>query len=51
MIGDAIQAKPGLVELRRIEVAKEIANSLARSSNRMVLSTETLLLNLMGAKS
>merc|ERR1719199_1956260 len=46
MIGAAIQANPGFVELRRIEVAKEISSVLARSSNRMVLSTESLLLNL-----
>merc|ERR1712060_84171 len=48
MIGDAIKANPGFIELRRIQVAKDISNVLARSSNRMVLSTESLLLNLMG---
>jgi prohibitin 2 len=48
MIGDAIKANPGFVELRRISVAKEISALLARSNNRMVLSTESLLLNLMG---
>merc|ERR1711879_269051 len=48
MIGDAIRANPGFVELRRIAVAKDISNLLSRSSNRLVLSTESLLLNLMG---
>merc|ERR1719367_2793644 len=48
MIGDAIKANPGFIELRRITVAKEISQLLSRSSNRMVLSTESLLLNLMG---
>merc|ERR1712050_421165 len=48
MIGDAIKANPGFIELRRISVAKEISQLLARSSNRMVLSTDSLLLNLMG---
>jgi len=48
MIGDAIKQNPGFIELRRISVAKEIANLLAKSNNRMVLSTESLLLNLMG---
>jgi len=48
MIGAAIQANPGFVELRRISVAKEISSLLSRSSNRMVLSTENLLLNLAG---
>merc|ERR1719145_20456 len=49
MIGDAIKANPGFIELRRIAVAKEISQLLSRSSNRMVLSTESLLLNLMGS--
>jgi prohibitin 2 len=48
MIGSAIKANPGFIELRRIQVAKDIAGLLARSSNRMVLSTDSLLLNLMG---
>merc|ERR1719330_2099560 len=48
MIGDAIKANPGFIELRRIQVAKDISNLLSKSSNRMVLSTESLLLNLMG---
>merc|ERR1712056_45100 len=49
MIGDAIKANPGFIELRRISVAKDISQLLSRSSNRMVLSTESLLLNLMGS--
>merc|ERR1712217_940288 len=49
MIGDAIKANPGFIELRRIPVAKEISNLLAKSSNRMVLSSDSLLLNLQGA--
>merc|ERR1712151_314740 len=48
MIGDAVKANPGFIELRRINTAKEISAALARSNNRMVLSTENLLLNLMG---
>merc|ERR1712113_872786 len=48
MIGDAIKANPGFIELRRISVAKEISQLLSRSSNRMVLPAESLLLNLMG---
>merc|ERR1712130_142432 len=46
MIGDAIKANPGFLELRRISVAKEVAQLLSRSSNRMVLSSDSLLLNL-----
>eukprot|EP00440_Ansanella_granifera_P050243 gb/GFBE01054460.1/.p1 GENE.gb/GFBE01054460.1/~~gb/GFBE01054460.1/.p1 ORF type:complete len:293 (+),score=78.19 gb/GFBE01054460.1/:1-879(+) len=48
MIGDAIKANPGFVELRRIAVAKDISAMLAKSANRMVLSTESLLMNLAG---
>lgn len=47
MIGEAIKNNPGFVELRRIEVAKEIASCLAKSQNRLVLSADSLLLNLM----
>mmetsp|Transcript_118873 Transcript_118873/g.210128 ORF Transcript_118873/g.210128 Transcript_118873/m.210128 type:complete len:297 (-) Transcript_118873:225-1115(-) len=46
MIGAAIKKNPGFVELRRIAVAKEVATGLSRSNNRLVLSTEQLLLNL-----
>merc|ERR1712217_228783 len=48
MIGDAMKANPGFIELRRISVAKEISQLLSKSSNRMVLSSDSLLLNLMG---
>merc|ERR1712217_296316 len=45
MIGDAMKANPGFIELRRISVAKDISQLLSRSNNRMVLSTESLLMN------
>lgn len=51
MIGDAIRENPGFIELRKIQVAKDISVLLAKSSNRMVLSTESLLLNLMSQDS
>jgi len=47
MIGEAIKNNPGFIDLRRISVAKEISVLLSRSSNRLVLSTDSLLLNLM----
>ncbi|CAE8589875.1 unnamed protein product [Polarella glacialis] len=50
MIGAAIQANPGFLELRKIETAKQISASLSQSSNRLVLSTDSLLMNLMGDK-
>lgn len=48
MIGESIKENPGFIELRRVQVAKEVAGLLSKSANRMVLSTESLLLNLMG---
>merc|ERR1719463_334380 len=36
MIGDAIRNNPGYIELRRMDIAREVANQLAKSSNRLV---------------
>jgi len=47
LIGEAIKNNPGFVELRKIEVAKEVATSLAKSANRILLSSDSLLLNLI----
>lgn len=46
MIGAAIKNNPGFVELRKIENAKEVANVIAKSANRAVLDSSSLLLNL-----
>jgi len=46
LIGEAILNKPGFVELRKIETAREIAATLSNSKNRLMLNSETLLLNL-----
>merc|ERR1712232_1497975 len=48
MIGEAIRSNPGFIELRRIQAAKDISNLLAKSNNRMVLSTDSLMLNIAG---
>ncbi|KAL1920266.1 uncharacterized protein VTP21DRAFT_1412 [Calcarisporiella thermophila] len=45
LIGEAIKSKPGFLELRRIETAREIANILSHSPNRVLLDSDTLLLN------
>lgn len=50
MIGNAIKNNPGFVELRRIDVAREVAGCLSKSQNRLVLSADSLLLNLMDEK-
>jgi prohibitin 2 len=51
MIGDAIANNPGFIELRKIQVAKEVATNLSKSSNRLVLSTDSLLVNIMSQSS
>lgn len=51
MIGSAIKENPGFIELRKISVAKEISAMLAKSNNRMVLSSDSLLLDLASGDS
>lgn len=51
MIGDAVKENPGFIQLRRIDAAKDIASTVARSQNRVYLDTESLMLNLMGDSS
>ncbi|KAF8822283.1 SPFH domain / Band 7 family protein, partial [Cardiosporidium cionae] len=48
LIGEAVQNNPGFLDLRRIEVAKDIALSLSKSMNRVMLSSDVLMMNLMG---
>ncbi|CAO0795107.1 unnamed protein product [Mucor circinelloides] len=45
LIGEAIENKPGFLELKRIEAAREIATVISRSGNRVMLDSDTLLLN------
>ncbi|PHJ16801.1 spfh domain band 7 family protein [Cystoisospora suis] len=48
LIGNAIKTNPAFLELRRIDTAREVANTISKSSNRVMLNSESLLLNLMG---
>ncbi|CAI5469694.1 unnamed protein product [Closterium sp. Yama58-4] len=50
LIGEAIANNPSFITLRKIEAAREIANTLANSSNRVFLSSDSLLLNLADEK-
>jgi prohibitin 2 len=45
MVGDAIKGNPGFLELRRLEAARDIAHTISESSNRVFLSSDSLLLN------
>ena len=46
LLGEAIQNNPSFLTLRKIEAAREIAATVAGSGNRVLLSTDSLLLNL-----
>eukprot|EP00475_Leptophrys_vorax_P004886 TRINITY_DN12929_c0_g1_i1.p1 TRINITY_DN12929_c0_g1~~TRINITY_DN12929_c0_g1_i1.p1 ORF type:complete len:296 (+),score=70.01 TRINITY_DN12929_c0_g1_i1:88-975(+) len=47
MVGRALKKNPGFVELRKLEAAREIAETMARSQNKVYLSADSLLLNLL----
>jgi prohibitin 2 len=46
MIGEAIKNNPGFIDLRKIEAAREIAQTIGISRNRVYLGSESLLLDL-----
>jgi prohibitin 2 len=46
LIGEAVKNKPGFIALRKLDAAREIATVISGSGNRVMLDSETLLLNL-----
>jgi prohibitin 2 len=50
MIGEAIQKNPNFLQLRRLEAAREIASIIAKSQNRVFLSSDVLLLNTLAER-
>lgn len=46
MISEAIKSNPGFLKLRKIEAAREIAQSVAKGGNRVFLNSDNLLFNL-----
>lgn len=46
LLGDSLAKSPAFLDLRRIETAREIANVMSRSRNRIFLEADTLLMNL-----
>ncbi|KVH97564.1 Band 7 protein [Cynara cardunculus var. scolymus] len=46
LIGQAIANNPAFITLRKIEAAREIAQTMAASSNKVMLNADNLLLNL-----
>lgn len=45
LIGDAVRKNKGFLELRKLEAARDIAGLLSTSDNRVMLDSDTLLLN------
>lgn len=48
LIGQAVKKNPGFMKLRRIDAARDIADTVAASGNKVYLSADTLMLNLLG---
>lgn len=48
LIGQSVKKNPGFMKLRRIDAARDIADIVASSGNKVYLNADSLLLNLMG---
>jgi len=46
LVGEAMKKNPAFAELRRIEAAREIAQAVSNSPNRIYLNSDALLINL-----
>ena len=47
MIGEAMRNNPGYIELRQLDAAKNVADTMAKSSNKVYLDSQSLLLNIL----
>jgi Membrane protease subunits, stomatin/prohibitin homologs len=48
LIGQSVKKNPGFMKLRRIDAARDIADIVSSSGNRVYLNADSLLLNLLG---
>ena len=48
LIGQAVKRNPGFMQLRRIDAARDIADIVSKSGNKIYLNADSLLLNLLG---
>jgi len=48
LIGHAVKKNPGFMKLRRIDAARDIADIVSKSGNKVYLNADSLLLNLLG---
>lgn len=46
LLGDAIGSKDGFLALKEVEMAREIASIISQSENKVLINSDTLLLNL-----
>jgi len=47
MISDAIKSNPNFITLRKIEAGREIANFISKGGNKVFISSDNLLFNLL----
>lgn len=45
LIGEAMRSNKGFLQLRRLEAARDIASLLAASGNKVMLDSQSLMLN------
>ncbi|EOD25689.1 hypothetical protein EMIHUDRAFT_442545 [Emiliania huxleyi CCMP1516] len=50
LIGDAVRDNPGYIQLRRLEAARDVAGTLSKSTNKVYLDTQSLLLNVTDSR-
>ncbi|KAF8195450.1 band 7 family-domain-containing protein [Pholiota molesta] len=48
LVGEAVRKNKGFLELRRLEAARDIAAQLSQSNNKIMLDSQSLLLNVAG---
>lgn len=48
LIGQSVKKNPGFMKLRRIDAARDIADIVSTSGNKVYLNADSLLLNLLG---
>jgi prohibitin 2 len=48
LIGQSVKKNPGFMKLRRIDAARDIADTVSGSGNKIYLNADSLLLNLLG---
>jgi len=49
MIGEAMRENPGYIELRQLDAARQVADTIAKSQNKVYLESDSLLLNILHA--